>query len=100
MNHSHEMPHKAQRSSEFYNMFSNSEPARYFVSRLFKAEIPPEIIDEFALLKMAQYINLYGVERAVEEVKYQLPRSVLVEMRAVRINLARMRGKGISIWAK
>lgn len=85
-----EIPHPAWRSHPLFELFSRSKPGREIV-RGVCGEIPPEIIEDEILLKFAGYINECGVTRAIELIRIQLPRELLIQLRAVRLNVAKMK---------
>jgi len=54
-------------------------------------EIPPCIIDDCALDRIAEYILAYGVEDGARRFKEATPYELRVQLRAVRMNVYRMK---------
>lgn len=88
----HEMPHPASQSA-VHRRFSFTPQCREFVIKVCGGPIPPEIIDEEALDGIYKYMKTFGMSDGPKRFKEDLPRELRVQLRAVRINVAKLRAQ-------
>lgn len=91
----------APRSKAEYIACEKAPLARAVVTRVLGVEIPMELVhDEHFDIIAAAIVKFGGNwQAAADDIRRQLPREVLVLIRALRLNLARLRAVGGGIYA-